>query len=77
MAGTPTGALNVDPTSKTIELAPVTSLHQVSFQTPMDITWKGAIATFSSSTPVYDAANGNGLWILAEYQPQITITAAA
>jgi hypothetical protein len=79
MAGGATGALNVNNASKTIELAPVTSLRQVSsFTTPMDITWHGAVATFdATTTPIYklDAGKAIGLWILAEYQPQITVTA--
>jgi hypothetical protein len=75
MAGNATGALNVSSTS--IELAPVTSLHQVSFTTPMDIIWTGAVATFdTASTPIYyNDGQPAGLWILAEFQPQITVTA--
>jgi hypothetical protein len=76
-----TGALNVSTTTKTIELAPVSSLHGVtSYDTPSgeDITWQGAIVTFdSSTTPVYKQNVDNsqsGLWILAEYQPRITVT---
>jgi hypothetical protein len=44
----------------------------------LDIAWKGAIATFDSpSTPIYylNATKPAGLWILVEYQPQITVTA--
>ena len=77
-AGKPTGAVRTSSASKTIELAPV-SLHQISsFRYPLDITWKGAIATFDSpSTPVYylNAGKPAGLWILAEIQPQITVSA--
>jgi hypothetical protein len=79
MAGGATGALNVNATAKTIELAPVTSLRQVSsFTTPMDITWRGAVVTFdATTTPIYKFNTGTaiGLWILAENPPQITVTA--
>jgi len=79
LAGGATGALNVNATSKTIELAPVTSLRQVaSFTTPMDITWRGAVVTFdATTTPIYKLTAGTaiGLWILAEHPPQITVTA--
>jgi hypothetical protein len=78
IAGNPTGALRTNSTSKTIELDPV-SLRTVSpFKSAMDITWKGAIATFDSpSTPVYYLNGGKpaGLWILTEFQPQIFVTA--
>jgi hypothetical protein len=79
MAGGATGAINVNTASRKIEFAPVTSLHQVSYFTQsMDITWRGAVVTFdSTATPIYklDAGAAIGLWIIAEYQPQITLTA--
>jgi hypothetical protein len=78
IAGNPTGALKTDTSSKIIELDPVSLLTVTPFTSAMDITWKGAIATFdSSSTPVYylNAGQPAGLWILAEFQPQITVTA--
>jgi hypothetical protein len=81
VAGATTGALNVSSTAKTIELAPVTSLSQVTgFTTPntYDVTWCGAVATFdSNTTPIYTLNANNqavGLWILVEYQPTITVT---
>ncbi len=78
IAGNPTGALRTNSSSKMIELDPV-SLRTVNpFRSAMDITWKGAIATFDSpSTPVYYLNGGKpaGLWILAEFQPQIIVTA--
>jgi hypothetical protein len=70
-----TGALNVSSTAKTIEFAPVTSLGQVSFTTPYDITWYGAVVTFDSSTsPIYNANGATGLWLLVERQPTSTVT---
>ncbi len=80
IAGSQTGAIrtNTASTPKTIELMPVV-LHQISpFRSALDITWKGAIATFDSpSTPIYCLNEGKpaGLWILVEYQPQVTVTA--
>ncbi|HEX9863246.1 MAG TPA: hypothetical protein VGB11_08220, partial [Candidatus Bathyarchaeia archaeon] len=78
ITGNPTGALKTNNSTKIIELDPV-SLYTVNpFKSAMDITWEGAIATFDApSTPVY-YLNGDqpaGLWILAEFQPQITVTA--
>jgi hypothetical protein len=80
IAGNPTGAIrtNSAPSPKTIELMPVL-LRQINpFRSALDIAWKGAIATFDSpSTPIYylNATKPAGLWILVEYQPQITVTA--
>jgi hypothetical protein len=78
IAGNPTGALRTSTSSRTIELDPVALRTVTPFRSPMDITWKGLIATFDSpSTPVYylNAGKPAGLWILAEFQPQITVTA--
>ncbi len=76
MAGTTTGALDV---SNSISLLPVTQKGPVQFGNPLDITWYGAVATFDgSATPIYKiGTNGTptGLWVLAEYQPTITVTA--
>jgi len=78
MAKTPTGALRVNTTSRTVELLPVTMVS-VNFTDPLDISWQGAIVTFKDSTtpPIYteNAGTKTGLWILAEYPPSITITA--
>lgn len=71
-----TGALKVNESSRTIELLPVTSAGSVSFQTPLEIAWTGAVVTFSSSTtPIYSGSSLSGLWILVEYPPTITQTA--
>jgi hypothetical protein len=75
-AGGQTGIIRTDTAGKTISLMPV-ALRQFSpFRNALDITWKGAIATYDSpSTPIYylDAGKPAGLWILAEYQPLITV----
>jgi hypothetical protein len=70
--GTPTGALKVS--SGSIELLPVT-LRDVEFQSAMDVTWHGAVVTYYNTTPIY-ASDQSGLWILVEYPPTITVTAA-
>ncbi len=75
IAGAPTGALSATSTSL-IELLPV-ELHQVQFANALDVTWRGAVATFDDTTPIYAMESGTptGLWILAEYPPTITVTA--
>lgn len=60
-----------------IELVPV-SQASVSFTSPLDITWSGAVATFDNTTPIckmYTPTTTAGLWILAEYPPTLTIVA--
>ena len=67
---TKTGALEVDSTTRTIELCPITS--SVSFTYAKDVTWYGAVVTFDGTTPIYE--DGSGLWIIAEHPPTITVT---
>jgi hypothetical protein len=75
IAGNPTGALSATSTSL-IELLPV-KLRQVQFTYAMDITWRGAVATFDGTTPIYEVQGGTptGMWMLVEYPPTVTITA--
>lgn len=74
IAGNSTGALSAT-SSSLIELLPV-KLYQVQFTNAMDITWRGAVATFDSTTPIYTTAGTpTGMWILAEYPPTVTVTA--
>ena len=75
IAETEVGALEVDTSAKRIELLPV-GLNSVSFTTALDVTWKGAVATFDDTLPIYKLESGNptGLWILAEYLPLIAVT---
>ena len=76
-----TGAIKTSSGSTdTIELLPVTRFPANHYNNALDITWRGAIATFSStSTPIYNANGGypTGLWILSEYQPTIAVSAGA
>ncbi len=68
-----TGAIKADSSAQTISLLPVT-LSPVSFQTALDVTWYGAVATFDGSAPpIYSGYGQPGLWILAELPPTITI----
>jgi len=73
-SSTSKGAIKTSDTG--LELLPVSS-GQVSFRTPYDITWQGAVVTFDNNTPVcnfYDGTTPMGLWILAEYPPTLTVT---
>ena len=73
IAGDKTGALRVsNATERAIELAPVTSMAQVQFTYALDVTWSGAVVTFDGTTPIYSGENG--LWIIVEYPPTVTIT---
>jgi len=76
IAGSAVGALKVDTSTKTIELLPV-ARNSASFTNALDITWRGAVVTFDSTTPIYAMQESipTGLWILAEYPPTITVTA--
>lgn len=74
---TTTGVLNLTTSSGgLIQFSPV-SLNPVQFNSAFDITWNGAIATFSNTTPIYklDGSTPTGLWILSEYPPTATVTA--
>jgi len=75
IAGTTTGALRADSSSRRIELRPVTSA--TSFTYALDVAWHGAVVTFDNTTPIYiiEESIPTGLWILAEYPPTITVTA--
>jgi hypothetical protein len=67
----------IEASSGSIELLPV-SQSSVSFTTPLDVTWSGAVVTSDNTTPIcklYDATTPMGLWILVEYPPTITVTA--
>jgi hypothetical protein len=75
IAGSSTGALRVNNSTRTIELLPV-ALSQTLFTYALDVTWHGAVATFdSSATPVYtlQGTAPTGLWLLVEHQPTITV----
>jgi hypothetical protein len=67
------GALKADSAAPSISLLPVT-LSSVSFQSALDVSWYGAVATFDASVlPIYSGSGQPGLWILAELPPTITV----
>jgi hypothetical protein len=67
------GVIVANASAQTISLLPVT-LNSVSFQTALDVTWYGAVATFDGSAPpIYSGYGQPRLWILAELPPTITI----
>ena len=68
-----TGALYVNAATPTIELDPVTSAGSVSFTSPLDLTWYGAVATFNGANPIYTSSGNSGLWSLVEQPPTVTI----
>ena len=72
--GQTTGALSA---GTTLSVVPITSQATVSFTSPLDATWSGAIATWNTAaTPIYSpGSTPTGLWLLAEYPPSVTITA--
>jgi hypothetical protein len=73
MAGEFTGALYASTSVPVIELDPVTSAGSVSFTSPLDLTWYGAVATFNGANPIC-ANNGNsGLWPIVEQPPSVNI----
>jgi hypothetical protein len=77
MADEFTGALYVNNSVPVIELNPVTSAGPVNFTSDLDLTWYGAVVTFSGANPIY-ANNGNsGLWSLVEQPPSVAITSVS
>jgi hypothetical protein len=52
----------------------VNPVHQpfAEFDTPLDITWYGAVVTFNGE-PIYQSSNDNGLWVMVEYPPTVTV----
>ena len=67
------GALSADSSLHTIEMLPV-KFNSVAFQTPLDVTWNGAVATFDGTPPIYGGQGQPGLWILAEIPPIISVS---
>ena len=74
IAGSAVGGIKADVATKTIELLPV-ARNSASFTYALDVTWKGAVATFDGTTPIYQASDEGGLWLLVEYPPAVTVTA--
>jgi hypothetical protein len=74
-AGQKTGALNVISSSRTIEFNPVArSQYPASFLNPLDVTWHGAVVTFSNeaNNTIYPTSGNIGLWVMVENPPRIS-----
>jgi hypothetical protein len=67
-----TGAIVVDNVgTRSIEVNPV-DLHSVEFNDSLDLAWYGAVVTFSGE-PIYPNSGYNGLWVMAEHPPSVTV----
>lgn len=76
IAGDTVGDIKTDTFAKAIELLPVDSARgSAPFTQALDVTWRGAVATFDNTSPIYRASDKGGLWILVAYPPTITVTA--
>jgi hypothetical protein len=75
IAGTKTGAFDVNAGVGTIQLFPV-KIAQASFTYALDVTWNGAVVTFDGTPRIYQEVSGTktGLWILVEYPPALTVS---
>lgn len=73
IAGQKTGALNVIGASHTIEVNPVgRSQYPASFTYALDMTWHGAVVTFSNE-PIYPTSGSTGLWVIVESPPSVAV----
>jgi hypothetical protein len=39
---------------------------------PLDVTWHGAIVTFTTE-PIYPTSGTIGLWVIAKYPPTVAV----
>ena len=68
----PTGAIVVDELpDNLIEVNPV-ELDEISFTNAREITWYGAVVTFSEES-IYRNGDDVGLWVMVEYPPAVTL----
>ncbi|RLI43138.1 hypothetical protein DRO59_01880, partial [Candidatus Bathyarchaeota archaeon] len=59
----------------TIEIKPASQQAQFSFQQALNVIWYGGVALFDGQDPIYtDAGGADGLWMLVEYLPMVTVT---
>ena len=78
IAGDKTGALNVTSSGRVIEFNPV-ERYEASFNTPLDVTWHGAVVTFDSDSPqdtIYRKIGDEvyGLWVIVEHPPIVAVS---
>ena len=77
MANKTTGGLYANASVPLIEIDPVTSQGPVSFNSSLDLSWFGAVATFTNQSPIYtNSGSPTGLWQLVEQPPVIIVTPA-
>jgi hypothetical protein len=68
--GADTGAIVVEnTTSNYIEVNPV-EINPVSFDSSRDLTWYGAVVTFTSES-IYHSGDDVGLWVMVEHPPGV------
>jgi len=72
IAGEKTGTLNVIGSGRIVEFNPV-ERYEVSFNTPLDVTWHGAVVTFKDE-PIYRSSDETGLWVTVEHPPIISVS---
>jgi hypothetical protein len=72
IAGEKTGALNVIGSGRIVEFNPV-ERYEVSFTSPLDVTWHGAVVTFEDE-PIYRSSDETGLWVTVEHPPIIAVS---
>jgi hypothetical protein len=74
IAGQKTGALKVDSSNRYIEYNPVgRASYPASFLYSLDVTWHGAVVTFSND-PIYPSSGSNiGLWVIVESPPSVAV----
>lgn len=71
LIGNPTGAIYVNNFPNFIEVNPV-EVNPVTFQSPNDLVWHGAVVTFDSE-PIYNSDTDTGLWVMVEHPPTVTV----
>jgi len=70
--GSDTGAIVVDDLgTRSIEVNPV-DLDSVEFKYSLDLAWYGTVVTFSGE-PIHPDSGHNGLWVMVEYPPSVTV----
>jgi hypothetical protein len=74
LASSKVGSLFIDMVSDDQAYIQVNPVHQpfAEFDSPLDITWYGAVVTFNGE-PIYQSANDGGLWVMVEYPPTVTV----
>jgi len=75
IAETETGALVVEKkSSNTIGYIEVNPAHlaPAEFDHPKDVTWYGAVVTFSGE-PIYPTSGDKGLWVMVEHPPSVAV----